>query len=52
MEGRILTENLKRMGLNHEWLEKELKIQGFKNAKEIFLGICDGNKELTLFKIE
>lgn len=52
MEGRILTENLKRMGLNHEWLEKELKIQGFKNAKEIFLGICDGDKELTLFKIE
>lgn len=52
MEGRILTENLKRMGLNNEWLEKELKIQGFKNAKEIFLGICDGNKELTLFKIE
>ena len=52
MEGRILTENLKRMGVNNEWLEKELKIQGFKNAKEIFLGICDGNKELTLFKIE
>ena len=52
MEGRILTENLKRMGLNNEWLEKELKIQGFKNAKEIFLGICDGYKELTLFKIE
>ena len=52
MEGRILTENLKRMGLSNEWLEKELKIQGFKNAKEIFLGICDGNKELTLFKIE
>ena len=52
MEGRILTENLKRMGLNHEWLEKELKIQGFKNAKEIFLGICDENKTLTLFKNE
>ena len=52
MDGKVLTENLKRMGLNFEWLEKELKIQGFKNAKEIFLGICDENKTLTLFKNE
>ncbi|MEE1026010.1 MAG: DUF421 domain-containing protein [Acutalibacteraceae bacterium] len=52
MDGKVLTENLKRMGLNLEWLEKELKIQGFKNAKEIFLGICDENKTLTLFKNE
>lgn len=52
MDGKVLTENLKRMGLNIEWLEKELKVQGYKNAKEIFLGICDGNKELTLFKNE
>ena len=49
MDGRILDENLKRLGLDIDWLNNELKCQGYKNAKEIFLGICDNNKELTLF---
>ena len=49
MDGRILHDNLKRMGLDINWLNKELKCQGYKNAKEIILGICDNNHELTLF---
>ena len=49
MDGRILEENLKRMGLDINWLKKELVCQGHKNAKEIILGICDDNHELTLF---
>lgn len=49
MDGRVLEENLHRLGLDINWLNKELKCQGYKNAKEIFLGICDDNKELTLF---
>ena len=49
MDGRILEENLKRLGLDIVWLNKELKCQGYKSAKEIFLGICDNNNELTLF---
>ncbi|MBQ7974085.1 MAG: DUF421 domain-containing protein [Clostridia bacterium] len=51
MDGRILDENLKRLGLNSVWLKKELESQGHKNAKEIFLGICDDNHQLTLFEI-
>ncbi|MBR5246039.1 MAG: DUF421 domain-containing protein [Clostridia bacterium] len=50
MDGRILEENLKRMGLDHIWLEKQIKEQGFKKVKEIFLATCDENKQLTLFK--
>lgn len=49
MDGRILDENLKRLGLDINWLNKELNCQGYKNAKEIFLGICDDNRNLTLF---
>lgn len=49
MDGRILEENLKRLGLDITWLNKELKYQGYKNASEIFLGICDSNNKLTLF---
>ena len=49
MDGRILHENLKRMGLDINWLNKELKCQGYKSAKEIILAVCDDNHELTLF---
>ncbi len=50
MDGRILHENLKRKGLDTTWLQKQLKKQGFRNAKEIFLGVCDNTNNLTLYK--
>lgn len=49
MDGRIMDENLRRMGLNDKWLHKQLAAQGYRNAKEIFLGVCDRNHQLTLF---
>ncbi len=51
MDGRILDENLKRLGLNVKWLKSQLKEQGFQNEKEILLGICDQNKQLSLYKV-
>lgn len=50
MDGRVLDENLRRMGLDLKWLEKQIKDQGFKSAKEIYLGICDQNKKLSLYR--
>lgn len=44
----IMDDNLKRKGLNDDWLQKELKKQGYKNAKEIFLGVCYDENLLTL----
>lgn len=52
MDGRIMGENLKRKGLSDEWLKKEMEKHGYKNAKEIFLGICYDNNELTLFPVK
>ena len=52
MDGRILDGNLKRMGLDTKWLQKQIKDQGFKSEKEVFLGICDQNKQLSLYKAE
>lgn len=49
MDGRILGENLERLGLNHEWLKKQLKEQNYKSEKEVYLGLCDTNNKLTLF---
>ena len=52
MDGRILEENLKRKGLDRTWLDKELKSQGYHNAREVFLGVCDDNNILTLFAVK
>lgn len=52
MDGRILEENLKRKGLDMTWLQKQLEAQGYKNAKEVFLGVCDDNNKLSLFACE
>ena len=52
MDGRVLHENLKRLGFNLEWLEKQLKTQRYNSPREIFLGICDQNNKLTLFPVE
>ena len=49
MDGRILEENLKRLGLDITWLEKQLKTQGYHDEKEIYLGLCDNNNKLSLF---
>ena len=51
MDGRVLDENLKRMGVDANWLDKKLKEEGYKSAKEVFLGLCDNEKRLSLFKI-
>ena len=52
MDGRILGENLQRMGLEEKWLQKQLTAQGYKSAREIFLGVCDEKNQLTLFAME
>lgn len=50
MDGRVLDGNLRRKGLDTKWLQKELEAQGYKSAKEIFLGVCDDGNRLTLFE--
>ncbi len=52
MDGRIMGENLRRMGLDDRWLSRQLREQGFRNAGEVYLGVCDRNHQLTLFKYE
>ena len=53
MDGRVMGDNLSRMGRDVNWLTKQLKIQGCKDAKEIFLGIYRPEEDkLTLYKNE
>ena len=51
MDGCIMGENLSRIGLNEKWLNKEIRSQGYKDSKEIFLGIYrPEEKRLSLYK--
>lgn len=52
MEGRVLEGNLRRMGKEEKWLKEQLKQQGFHSPKEVFLGLCDQNDQVTLYRPE
>ena len=49
MDGRILHENLKRMGRNLNWLQKQLEKQGYRSTEDVFLAICDSDNNLSVF---
>lgn len=51
MDGRILEDNLKRMGLDRTWLDKQLHSRGFHSPKEVFLALCDRNLTVVLYGI-
>lgn len=53
MDGRVMGENLSRMGRDEGWLEKRLREQKYKSPREILLGIYrpDGDT-LTLYPAE
>ena len=51
MDGRVMGENLSRMGPDVNWLAKKLKMQGCKDAKEILLAIYHTEEDkLTLYQ--
>lgn len=50
MDGKLLGENLSRMGLNEKWLEKRICAQGVNDKKKIFLAIYRKDEDrLTLY---
>ena len=52
MDGRVMGENLARIGRNENWLKKQLKAQKYNSEKEIYLAICDKNNNLTVFPMD
>lgn len=49
MDGRVLENNLKRLGLDLIWLDKQLKQRGIQSAQGVFLAVCDKNKKLLIY---
>ena len=50
MDGRVMGENLSRLGRNEAWLDIQLKSQGYKSAKEILLAVYTPEEDkLTVY---
>ena len=50
MDGRVMGENLKRMGRDENWLKKQIINEGYKDEKEIFLAVYRSEEEkLTVY---
>lgn len=49
MDGRILADNLKRMGLDLTWLDKQLERRHISSADDVFLAVCDRNLNFMLY---
>ena len=53
MDGRVMEENLSRIGRDLNWLNEQLKSQGHENAKEIFLAVYrESENKLSLYPNE
>lgn len=50
MDGRILEDNLKRMGLDLSWLNKQLEQRHIHSPQEVFLAVCDRNLKFVLYE--
>lgn len=50
MDGRVLEDNLKRMGLDLTWLNKQLEQNRIHSPMEVFLAVCDKNLKFVYFK--
>lgn len=49
IDGVIMQNNLENMSKSIDWLEKELKVKGYKDYDNIILATLDHNDKLTVF---
>ncbi len=49
MDGQIQEEHLQKLGLDRTWLDKQLKQRSIHSARDVFLAVCDQNKNLRIY---
>lgn len=49
IDGKIMEENLKQVGKDKIWLDKELSKLGYSSAKKVFLGLVDDSNKLYTY---
>lgn len=50
IDSKIMTNNLENMGKEKEWLDKELKVKGYKDYSKILLATLDSKNKLTIYE--
>jgi uncharacterized membrane protein YcaP (DUF421 family) len=45
-EGRVIVENLRKLGYTREWLESELQKYGILNIADVYMASLDGTGQL------
>lgn len=51
VDGKLLPENLKLTGNDEQWLNEQLKSQGFNSPAEVILATVDWQKNLSAFRL-
>lgn len=49
MDGHVMQDNLKQAGKDEIWLKRQLGEQGYSNAEEVFLAMCDDQNALAVY---
>lgn len=49
INGQLLTDQLKRIEKDEEWLKSQLKVKGYDHYQELILVLCDQNKNITVY---
>jgi len=50
IDSKIMENNLKNMNKDEKWLEKELKVKGYKDLSDILLATLDIDEKLTIYE--
>ena len=50
IDGKIIYNNLKNMKKDEDWLEKELKVKGYKTLDNVLLATLDNNDKITVYE--
>lgn len=50
IDSKIMDKNLELMHKDREWLDKELKIKGYKSLDNILLATLDNNEKLVIYE--
>lgn len=49
MDGKVMTENIKRLGYDETWLRKSLAELGYGKPSEVFLCVCDDSGKVMVY---
>jgi uncharacterized membrane protein YcaP (DUF421 family) len=47
IDGRVISDNLYKIGLSNDWLSSELKINKIKSVKDVFFAYLNPEKKLV-----